>query len=125
MRRIILCVSALFAFALGAGNALAASPIMRVIVVQSTDLKGYTHELDTLRSQFKKAGVQVTLRAWQARFAGPDAGSIVVTVELPDLAALVKVDELQKSNAEISATMQRIGALRKILSDSLYEELSP
>jgi len=30
-----------------------------------------------------------------------------------------------KSNAEISATMQRIGALRKILSDSLYEELSP
>jgi hypothetical protein len=44
---------------------------------------------------------------------------------MPDLATLAKVDDAQKTNAEIAATMQRIGALRKIVSDSLYEELSP
>jgi len=125
MRKIIICISAVFAFALGSGSTLAASSIMRVIVIQTADLKGYIHEIETLRSQFKKAAIPVTVRAWNARFAGPDAGSIVVTVEMPDLATLAKVDEAQKTNAEISATMQRIGALRKILSDSLYEELSP
>jgi hypothetical protein len=110
---------------LGAGSALAASPILRVIVIQTTDLKAYIHEVDTLRAQFKKSGIPVTLRAWRARFAGTDAGAVVVSVEMPDLATLAKVDDAQKTNAEIVATMQRIGALRKIVSDSLYEELSP
>jgi len=41
--------------------------------------------VDTLRSEFKKAGIPVTLRAWQARFAGPEAGSIVVTVKVARL----------------------------------------
>ena len=51
-------------------------------------------------------------------------GTLIVAVEMPDLAALAKVDELQKSNTEIAATMQKIGALRKIVSDSLYEEVN-
>jgi hypothetical protein len=29
----------------------------------------------------------------------------------------------KKANTEIAATMQKIGALRKIVSDSLYEEV--
>ena len=125
MRKIIVCVSAVIGLALGSGSALAASPILRVIVIQTTDLKAYIHEVDTLRAQFKKAGIPATLRAWRARFAGTDAGAVVVSVEMPDLATLAKLDEAQKSNAEIAATMQRIGGLRKIVSDSLYEELSP
>lgn len=42
---------------------------------------------------------------------------------MPDLATLAKVDELQKSNAEIAATVQKIGTMRKIVSDSTCEEL--
>jgi hypothetical protein len=37
---------------------------------------------------------------WRARFAGSDAGAIVVSVEMPDLSTLAKVDELQRSNPE-------------------------
>ena len=122
MRKILLSVVTAAGLALAAGTASAAT-IARVIGVQVTDLKAYAHEVDTLQGQLKKAGVAVTIRIWRARFAASDAGSLIVAIEMPDLAALAKVDELQKSNAEIAATMQKIGALRKIVSDSLYEEV--
>lgn len=124
MRRVLLCGWMALGLALASGAALAA-PVLRVIVVDTRDLKAYLHEVEQLRAEYKKAGVPITLRAWRATFAGPDAGSVVVTVEVADLATLAKVQEMQKSNAEIAATMQRIGALRHIDSDSLFEELSP
>jgi hypothetical protein len=124
MLKPILCAWALLGVALVGGTAVA-GPIDRIIVVQTTDLPAYLKEVDTLRGQFKKAGVAVTLRVFRATYAGPEAGAIVVAVEVADLATLGKVNELQKSNADISATLGRIGKLRKIVSDSLYEELSP
>jgi hypothetical protein len=122
MRKILLGVAAAAGLAFAAGSASAAT-ITRVIGVQVTDLKAYAHEVDVLQGQLKKAGATVTIRIWRARFAGSDAGALIVAVEMPDLATLAKVDDLQKSNAEIAATMQKIGALRKIVSDSLYEEV--
>jgi hypothetical protein len=122
MRKILLSVLTAAGLALAVGSASAA-PIARVISVQVTDLKAYAHEVDVLQGQMKKAGVAVTIRIWRARFAGSDAGTLIVAIEMPDLATLAKVDELQKSNTEIAATMQKIGALRKIVSDSLYEEV--
>jgi hypothetical protein len=122
MRKILLSVLTAAGLALAVGSASAA-PIARVISVQVTDLKAYAHEVDVLQGQMKKAGVAVTIRIWRARFAGSDAGTLIVAIEMPDLATLAKVDELQKSNTEIAATMQKIGALRKIVSDSIYEEV--
>jgi len=47
-------------------------------------------------------------------------------VEVPDLATLAKIeDAVMKPNSPLSAIMKRIEAIRKITSDSLYEELSP
>ena len=122
MKKILLSVVTAAGLALAAGSASAAT-IARVIGVQVTDLKAYAHEVDVLQGQMKKAGVAVTIRIWRARFAGAEAGTLIVAIEMPDLATLAKVDELQKSNADIAATMQKIGALRKIVSDSLYEEV--
>jgi hypothetical protein len=122
MRKILLSVVTAAGLAFTAGSATAAT-IARVIGVQVTDVKAYAHEFDVLQGQFKKAGAAVTIHIWRARFAGSEAGAMIVTIEMPDLATLAKVDELQKSNPEIAATMQKIGALRKIVSDSLYEEV--
>jgi len=60
--------------------------VLRVIVVQTADVPGYVHEVETLQALLKKAGVAATLRVWRATFAGVDAGSIVVSVEVPNLA---------------------------------------
>ena len=106
-------------------SAMAAEPkIARIIVVQTTDAKAYVREVASLQGMFKKAGQQVTIRVFRAVYAGPEAGTIVVAVEVPNWAALGAINALQSSNAEISAEMQKIGGLRKIVSDSVYEELT-
>jgi hypothetical protein len=112
--------------ALASTAALPASTVLRVIAIQTPDIKTYRHEVETLQGEFKKEGLPVTLRVWRATYAGPDTGTIIVTVEVPDLGTLAKIEEaVMKPNSALGATMKRIEAIRKIASDSLYEELSP
>ena len=126
MGKVILSALAVVGLALGSAAALSAPTTLRVIAVQTPDVKSYRHEVETLQGEFKKEGLPVTLRVWRATYAGPDTGTIIVTVEVPDLATLAKVeDALMKPNSALGATMKRIDAIRKITSDSLYEELSP
>jgi hypothetical protein len=124
--KLILSICVVTGLALGSAIAASASTTLRVIAVQTSDIKTYRHEVETLQGDFKKEGLPVTLRVWRATYAGPDTGTIIVTVEVPDLATLAKVqDAAMKPNSAVGATMKRIEAIRKITSDSLYEELSP
>ena len=126
MGKLILSTLAVLGLALGSAVALPASTTLRVIAVQTPDIKTYRHEVETLQGEFKKEGLPVTLRVWRATYAGPDTGTIIVTVEVPDLATLANIeDAVLKPNSPLSATMKRIEAIRKITSDSLYQELSP
>jgi len=112
--------------ALTSAAAVSASTVLRVIAVQTPDIKTYRHEVETLQGEFKKEGLPVTLRVWRATYAGPDTGTIIVTVEVPDIGTLAKIEEaVMKPNSALGATMKRIEAIRKIASDSLYEELVP
>ena len=104
--------------------AAADSAVSRVIVVQTADVPGYVHEVETLQALLKKAGVAATLRVWRATYAGVDAGSIVVIVEVPNLAGIAKVEDTIRTNPDLAAEMKKINAMRKIVSDSLYEALS-
>ncbi len=100
--------------------------IARIIVVQTSDVKAYVREVTNLQGLFKKANQTVSIRVFRAMYAGPEAGTVVVSVETSGgLAAIGALNALQSSNAEIAAEMQKIGGLRKILSDSIYEELTP
>jgi hypothetical protein len=124
--KLILSVLAVMGLALASAAALPASPVLRVIAIQTPDIKAYRHEVDTLQGEFKKEGLPVTLRVWRATYAGPDTGTIIVTVEVPDIGTLAKIEEaVMKPNSALGATMKRIEAIRKIASDSLYEELTP
>jgi len=121
-------ISAAFAGIFGLVASLSAvaadTPVSRVIVVQTTDVPGYVHEVETLQGLLKKAGVPATLHVWRATYAGADAGAIVVTVEVPNLAGIAKVEDTVRSNPDVAAEMKKINAIRKIVSDSLYELLS-
>src|SRR5882672_12061576 len=87
-------ISAAFAGVFGLIASLSAvaadTAVSRVIVVQTADVPGYVHEVETLQALLKKAGVPATLRVWRATYAGADTGSIVVTVEVPNLAGIAK-----------------------------------
>jgi hypothetical protein len=99
-------------------------PVLRVIVVQPTDVAAYVKEIDAVRALWKKHKVPATLTVWRATYAGADTGAVVVGVQFPSLVALAQGMEAIRSNAEIGAEMTKVVALRKVVSDSLYEELS-
>jgi hypothetical protein len=104
-------------------SAAADSSVLRVLVVQAPDVAAYIKEVQSLGALYKKLGQQVTIRAWRATYAGPDTGAIIVSVEVPSLAALAKLNDTVQTNAEVGAEMKKIVGLRHVVSDSLYESL--
>ena len=80
-------------------------------------------DLDKIRGVLTRIGAKTTMRAWRARFAGPNAGMIVVTLEYPDMASFAAEDARTAADAEYKALIKGLDAKRKIVSDSLYEEL--
>ncbi|MEY2853336.1 MAG: hypothetical protein RL030_468 [Pseudomonadota bacterium] len=99
-------------------------PVLRVIIVQTADVPAYVRELETLKSIYKKHGLDITVDAYQATYAGPEAGSVAVTVQVANLAALAKMNEITRTQPDVVAEMKKIGAMRKIVSDSVYEKLT-
>jgi hypothetical protein len=93
-----------------------------VVVVKTDDPAAYAQELEKGRQVMKSLGIQAQTRVWQARFAGPDAGMVVATIEYPNMAA--SSDAVAKTNAssEYQTWIKGLDKIRKIVSDSLYTE---
>ena len=124
MRRNIVMTFALLAvaFALSSTAFAQKSTVLRVLVIKTDNVAGYVQELDKGQALLKKLGVQETLRVWQARFAGPEAGSVVVSIEFPSMSALVDSDTKTSANSEYKEWLKGLDKVRKIVSDSLYTE---
>jgi hypothetical protein len=114
----LLAACALFACASGAEAA-----VMRVIVVETSDVAAYMKELDKVRAGLARIGNKETLRFWRARFAGPNAGQLVVSIEYADMAAYAADDTKMKADADLSALLKGLDKIRKITSDSIYDEM--
>lgn len=104
---------------------VAEAAVLRVIVVQTDDLSAYVKEVERGKAIVKRLEGTATIRVWRARFAGPDAGRVVVTLEYPDLAAYVNDDTKLSADPEFQAFLKGITKMRKIVSDSLYDEQHP
>jgi hypothetical protein len=96
--------------------------VLRVVTVKTDDPAAYAQELEKGRQIMKSIGIQAQTRVWQARFAGPEAGAVVVSIEYPSMAAFA--DAVAKTNAssEYQAWLKGLDKVRKIVSDSLYSE---
>jgi hypothetical protein len=106
-----------------AGNALAGSGYLRVIVVKSDNVGAYVQELEKGRAMLKKLGVNVTLRIWKATYAGPETGTVVVSQEYASFAAFAEAQTKSTADPQFSAWVAGLDKLRTIVSDSLYREL--
>ncbi len=113
--------AALCVFLLSGVAAQAAT--LRVVVVQTSDAAAYVKAVQDGQTLLKSKGSPATLRVWKARFAGTDAGAIAVAVEYPNLEALAKDNDRMANDPELRAWLQGLDKLRKIVSDSIYEEL--
>ncbi len=118
-----LAISLLLGFGLLLAGVSAQAAVFRVVVVEVSDTGMYMKEIDNIRAAMKRLNVDGTLRVMRARFAGEAAGTVVVAVEYKDMASFAATDAALATDADNTATMRRIEALRKIVSDSLYQEL--
>ena len=117
------CLAAILALCLFGGT-MAQAATMRVVVVETSDAAAYVKAIEQGKALLKSKGSPAAIRVWQARFAGDKAGSIVVSVEYPSLEALAKDDAMMSSDAELRAWLQSLDKVRKIVSDSIYSELT-
>jgi hypothetical protein len=97
--------------------------VLRVIVVKTDNVDQYVQEVEKGKELFKQLGIEAKVRVWQARYAGPEAGAVVVSVEFPSLAALAASESKLNSSTEYQAWIKGLEKIRTIVSDSLYGEL--
>jgi uncharacterized protein YciI len=96
---------------------------MRVIVVQTDNPNAYIKEvLETGRAHLNRLESTGNLRVWKAKFAGRDAGSVVVAIEYSSLAALAADEKKTAADPAFGAWVRSLDKMRKIVSDSLYSE---
>jgi hypothetical protein len=93
------------------------------LLPQFPDAAAYAGELAKIRAVMTRLGSKSTMRVWRSRFAGPDAGAIVVSIEYPDMATFAAEDAKVQGDAEYASLLKGLDRVRKIVSDSLYEEL--
>jgi hypothetical protein len=106
--------------------AVAAEPVvLRVVVIETDNLDGYLKELDKSQAIRKRLQSPSVIRAWRARFAGDNAGTVIVSVEYPSLEAMARDEAKGAADPEWSAWLKGLDKMRKIVSDSLYTELKP
>jgi len=121
MKRKALWIAALLV--LGASWGSAQATTLRVIMIETADLPAYQAKVAKVNEAMHRLGGKTTLRFWRARFAGPEAGSIVVTLEYPDIVNFAETDAKSAGDAEVQQLLRELAGMRKIVSDSLYEEV--
>jgi hypothetical protein len=122
-------VIALLLFAVASFSAAevcaAESSTLRVVVVDTKDLKAYLATLGEVKRLTATAAPKMVVRAWQASYAGPDTGAIIVSVEHPgSMSKFASAWESMMADAQIAQKMGELGNLRKVVSDSIYQELT-
>jgi hypothetical protein len=113
----------LFVFALSGAAFAQKATVLRVVVVKTDNVEAYLQEIERGKQVMKSIGVSPTLRVWQAKFAGPDAGAVVVSSEFPDMTAFAAAVAKMNASSEYQAWLKNLDKIRKIVSDSLYSEL--
>jgi len=107
------------------GGVAAQAGTLRIVTVETPDAIAYIQAVEQGRQLLKSKGSPATIRVWRGRFAGSDAGTVIVSVEYPNLEALAKDDALMKSDAELKRWLVGLDKVRTVVSDSVYDELAP
>lgn len=100
--------------------------VLRVVVIQTSDLKTYAHELSVEESMLRRVGVNCSFKVWQAHYAGPETGMVVVALQFANWDMFTRYLNAGKMHPELGAQMSKFNpSLRKVVSDSVYLEVPP
>lgn len=99
------------------------STVLRVVVIKTDNVPAYLQLLEKGKEIQKKLGYAPQLRVWRATLAGPDAGTIVVAIEYPSLAAYADADAKLRADKDYQDWLRDLDKIRTIVSESIYKEL--
>lgn len=117
---------ALLALALSFSTVAAADEgsTLRVVSVETNDVAAYVDQLQKGKKLIQAVDENFIINAWQATFAGDDAGTVVVSVIYPGaFSNFAAAWEKLMANPEVAAWLAGLSGLRTIVSDSVYREL--
>jgi len=97
--------------------------VVRVVVVNTDNPTAYAQALEEGKAIMKKAGINETIHVYQATYAGPNAGSIAVSIEYPSMVALAEAEAKLRADKDYVAWIKGLDKIRTIVSDSIYREL--
>jgi len=124
MKHLIKCSSVVvMIMMLCISTSVVAASVSRIVVVETEDVAAYVAQIEKGRELLKKAGGSGKIRIWQASFAGPNTGNLVVAVEFENLQALAADNAKMSEDADVQAWLKELSAIRTIVSDSVYNEL--
>jgi hypothetical protein len=103
----------------------ARATVLRVVTVETDQVSAYVKELERGKAILKRLGSSAVLRVWRAHFAGPHAGSVVVSIEYPSMVVLAQDEAKAYADTEYTAWLSGLNKLRKVESDSVYDEMKP
>ena len=98
--------------------------VSRVLVVQTADPAAYAAAVAEGQEIITGLGSEAKIRVWQARFAGENTGSVVVSIEWPSMSAMAADDERMMGSDEMQAFLAGLSELRAVVSDSIYQEIT-
>jgi len=122
MKKKILLASAIAALAYGLAVPAWAGAVLRAVVVETDDVAGYVEAIAEGKAIMKSVGMTSVVRVWQATYAGPNTGAVVVSVEWADMAAMAADDAKIAASKEYQDWLASLDDIRTIVSDSLYAE---
>lgn len=120
----LLLMTCVLALGVSARALADAGSVMRVVVVNTNNVSEYIRELDKGRAIMKRLGIAAPIHVWRATFAGPDAGTIVVTQDYPSTQAFADAMVKAQADKEMTDWITGLGKVRTIVSDSLYQGLN-
>jgi hypothetical protein len=103
----------------------AQATVLRVVTVQTDNYGAYVKELEHGKAILKRLGSTAVLRVWRAHFAGPNAGSVVVSIEYPSMVVLAQDEAKAYADPEYTSWLGGLASIRKVVSDSVYDEMKP
>ncbi len=108
-------------------KAIASDRVLQVVAVQVEpgELDTYLGKIKQLNEITKRLGTQGTTRVWRATLAGDATGTVVVGLEFPSLAAFAETSKKLQADAEWQKLIDSLAGIRTLVSQSLYEEISP
>jgi hypothetical protein len=118
-------VLVLLTLCLGISNAAFAqkTAVQRVVVVKTDNVAAYVQAIARGKEIQTKLGINIPTRIWQGTFAGPNAGTVVVTIEFPDMGTLAQDYTKLNADSDYQAWLKDLDKIRTIVSDSIYKEL--